>query len=109
MNTENKFEWTDELVKEFADYVKTIFNERHNYCGKYDHFDTDFEKWKTSKSNEYILMNKPVLSVNDVISKIRRCCDGAFSENTDGWDFTDKVSDLVKQVQELAKSKIEGK
>jgi len=61
------------------------------------------------KANEYILMNKPVLSVNDVISKIRRCCDGAFSENTDGWDFTDKVSDLVKQVQELAKSKIEGK
>lgn len=43
------FQWTDELVKEWSDHVRVIFNNRNNYCGKYASFDIDFDKWKEEK------------------------------------------------------------
>ncbi len=49
-NEDNSFVWTDELVLEWSDHVRDIFNNpNNNYCGKYDGFDTDFKKWKQSK------------------------------------------------------------
>lgn len=46
-NEDNSFVWTDELVLEWSDHVRDIFNNpNNNYCGKYDGFDTDFKKWK---------------------------------------------------------------
>ena len=48
------------------------------------------------KANEYILMNKPVLSVNDVLA----VCENNY------WGLQNKLLDRLK---EIAKSKIEGK
>jgi len=48
-NNPDAFVWTDELVNEWSDHVRVIFNERNNYCGKWDSYDTDFKKWKEKK------------------------------------------------------------
>jgi len=39
------------------------------------------------KAEEYILMNEPCLSLNDVISEIKSICDGSFSDDTSRWNW----------------------
>lgn len=145
---ENKFVWTDELVKQFAHHVKKIFTLNNNYCGKYDSFDTDFNKWKeafstkllfttadnekvyggdhyfyvqpsfsidkyyaseegrypknytakcfarTETAEEYVINNKPILSVSDVVKMY------------DGLILDFSSDPLEKHLKELAKTKL---
>lgn len=68
------------------------------------------EAWLHFSSNEireqYILLNKPVLSVNDIINKIRSRCDGTYSNDPEDWDLPTKASEIITPLTELAKSKI---
>lgn len=61
MNTE--FIWTDELVEEFA---KTVIAHENQ---QFKHYDEKclIRNFKKSKEAEYILLNKPVLSVSDIL------------------------------------------
>jgi len=59
-------------------------------------------------AKEYILMNKPSLSLDDVMGVIRMCCDGTYSPDFENWNFADKPSLAILELKELAKQKING-
>lgn len=77
MSNNKGFVWTDELVKEWSDHVRLIFNERNNYCGLHGNFDEDFYAWIRSKKISKQVPNKDkeyeILSVVSPINEEWTC------------------------------------
>lgn len=58
------------------------------------------------KALEYIYLNKPVLSVQNVIEIIKSSCNGTSDEDYHEWDFVRVPSYVIKELIEFTQSKI---
>lgn len=68
------------------------------------------EKWLAfstyEAAKEYVLNNKPCLSLNELISEIRKTCDGSYSNDFQDWDLPRKADEIINPISALVKEKL---